>query len=95
MSVWGAKVEAWEHDPRLTPSERARHRAADAIITKEMCVIPKNYWWATGELEHDPMIREFHHGSRSTYLTYGCRCPLCIAANREYKQARRASGLKD
>jgi len=36
------------------------------------------------------------HGKRSTYTTYGCRCDLCRAANRqaqtEYRSRMKAQG---
>lgn len=35
------------------------------------------------------------HGTQSTYTNWGCRCPLCKAANAEYSRNRRRERIEE
>lgn len=35
-------------------------------------------------------VIKMRHGTRLLYSRYGCRCPLCRGAERQYSQSRRA-----
>jgi hypothetical protein len=40
-----------------------------------------------------PIPADVEHGRYSTYVSWGCRCPACSAAQHEYYQAKVARGL--
>ncbi len=46
------------------------------------------YRWAWRERNHGR--QPFRHDA-SSYRNYGCRCPVCTAANTEYQRARRTA----
>lgn len=79
---------AERHDPEAVAAERARReaeRAAAKTATAARTVAPKPRAPRPRKTNKLPP-EQWKHGTRSTYLSHGCRCDECRAANTQWSR---------